>query len=116
MEDCLFCKIIAGKLPTTKVYENDDVFVIKDIYPKANTHLLLLPRVHIDNVLTATEEQKPILAQLLYTAKILREQLQIADEGVKLIIRNGKNAGQEVNHLHVHFMSDKSSEKREPES
>jgi len=104
---CLFCQIIAKEIPSTKVLETDNVLVIKDIHPKAPTHLLIIPKRHIESILYANEADKPLLGEIMYTAKKLADRLQISEEGVTLVIRNGRNAGQEIDHLHVHFLSNR---------
>lgn len=105
--DCLFCKIITGHVPSTKQYEDEDLLVIHDIHPAMPTHLLLLPKKHIENLFFVEPSDKDLLGKLLMTTKKLALDLQIGDEGFKLRVSNGANAGQEVNHLHVHFLSSK---------
>lgn len=107
MKDCLFCKIIAGDIPSTKVFEDDLVLIIKDIHPNAPTHLLLLPKKHIENLFFVTESEANVLSAILLAAKKVANELQIGENGFKLSVSNGRNAGQEIDHMHFHFLSDK---------
>lgn len=106
MDNCVFCKISSGKIPTNRIYETENVLVFPDLHPKANTHLLIIPKEHLENLFYATEQDKLLLGELMQTASILAEKLQISVKGFKLIVRNGRNAGQEIDHLHLHFLSD----------
>lgn len=105
--DCIFCKIITGDIPSAKVYEDDLILVIKDIHPAAPTHLLIMPKEHIENLFFVTLANKNLLGQILLTANKLAKQLKIGDKGFKLSISNGRNAGQEIDHMHFHFLSSK---------
>lgn len=100
MENCIFCKIANGEIPSERVYENDFVFAIKDLHPKAPKHLLLIPKVHIENFASLKDET---LAMELYRAihEITKQENII---NYKLHVNNGAGAGQEVMHLHIHIM------------
>lgn len=103
MSDCLFCKIAAREIPADKVYEDDKVVVFKDINPKADVHLLMIPREHIDSLAQATPEHDALLAYMLRKLPELA-QAQGLDTGFRTIINTGEGGGQEVFHLHIHLM------------
>jgi len=101
MSDCIFCKIIAGDIPSRKVYEDDDVFVFHDIHPFARVHLLIIPRAHIASLADCGAEHEKILGKMLALApKLARE--QGLDAGFKTLINTGRGGGQEVFHIHIH--------------
>jgi len=103
MDDCLFCKIEKGEIPSDKVYEDADVIVFKDIAPKAKVHLLLIPRRHIDGLNDLLPEDQDIMGKMmLLLPKLAKE--QGLDEGFRTIINTGKGGGQEVFHLHIHLL------------
>lgn len=101
MTDCIFCKIINGDFGTEFVYENEYAVVFKDINPKADTHLLVVPRVHIESLNEVEDET--LLAKLMMTVKEVTKKLGI--KSYRTIINTGKEAGQEVFHLHIHVLS-----------
>lgn len=103
MNDCIFCKIIKGEIPSTKVYEDDDMFIIKDIAPQAPIHLLLLPKQHFANIIEMTDEQAQILGRCLKKLSTLVDDLGLKD-GFRLISNKGAHACQSVEHLHIHIL------------
>lgn len=103
-KSCIFCKILAKEIPGDIIAENEDVFVIKDIYPQAPIHYLIIPKKHIVGVSAFTPDDAPLAASLLLMAKQLSESDARLDQ-FKLITNNGPLAGQVVFHLHVHFLS-----------
>jgi len=103
MQECIFCKIIAKKIKAECILENEHCIVIKDIYPKAAIHLLIIPKKHIENLKTAEFADAPLLGELLLTAKELSMIVPHASD-FKLVTNNGANAGQHVFHLHMHFL------------
>lgn len=100
--DCIFCKIINGEFNTEFVYENEYVVVFKDINPKAKTHLLVVPRVHVESLNEL--EDKNLMNELLMAVKETTKKLGI--KSYKTLINTGKEAGQEVFHLHIHILAD----------
>ena len=101
--DCLFCRIIAGEIPATKLREDDQVVVIRDIGPKAPTHVLLMPRAHIASAADLTDADGPMLGHLFaVAADVARE--EGLDGGWRLVSNVGPDAGQSVPHLHVHLL------------
>jgi histidine triad (HIT) family protein len=101
--DCLFCNIIAGKIPSRKVYEDEKVFVIEDIDPKAPTHVLILPKRHIIDIKNAQPEDAEIIGYShLIAARIARE--RNIENGYRTVYNVGPGAGQSVFHLHLHLL------------
>lgn len=103
MSDCLFCKIIAGEIPSSKVFEDDKIFVFKDINPKAAVHLLVIPKVHIDSLDQLTDEHQSLIAHIMLQLPQLAR-AQGLDNGFRTIINTGPGGGQEVAHLHIHLL------------
>ena len=101
MTDCIFCKIINGDFGTEFVYENDYAVVFKDINPKADTHLLVVPKLHVESLNEL--DDKNLLGELLITVKTVTKNLGI--KSYRTVINTGKEAGQEVFHLHIHILA-----------
>lgn len=101
MDDCVFCRIIAGTAPAKIIYENERVVVFHDHRPQATTHLLVVPKAHHATLLETPAEE---VEYLITVCRILAETLDM-EEGFRLVINNGPRSGQIVFHLHVHFMS-----------
>ena len=104
MEDCIFCKIIERKIPSTIVYEDDKVLAFKDISPVAPVHVVIVPKQHIANVNALTSENASVLGDIHLAAKKIAEEAGIADKGYRLINNCGADAGQTVFHLHYHLI------------
>ena len=106
MENCLFCKIAAGEIPSTKVYENEDVYAFRDIAPQAPTHILVIPRQHIASAGEITAENSAVVAKCFEAiAHIARE--EGLNGGFRVISNCGDDAGQTVHHLHFHILAGK---------
>ena len=104
MENCLFCKIIDGKISATKVYEDDKVFVFEDINPKAPTHVLIVPKKPIPRISDAKPEDHQLLGHLMLKAAEVAKNLGLAGKGFRLVFNDGPAAGEAVPHLHVHIL------------
>ena len=103
MTDCLFCNMIAGRIPCKKVYEDDKVFAIEDIRPQAPTHVLILPKKHIRGVKEAQPEDADIIGHShLVAAKIAHE--RGIEDGYRTVYNVGPRSGQSVFHLHLHLL------------
>jgi len=102
--DCLFCKIIDGGTPAQKVFEDDDIVVIKDINPQAPTHLLIIPKKHIPALADAEDGDAALLGKLQLVARDLARQGKIAD-GFRVVTNSGRGAGQTVAHIHYHLLA-----------
>lgn len=100
---CLFCKIVAGQIPSAKIYEDDAVIVFKDIHPAAPVHLLIVPKEHIASLETAQPEHEALLGKMLALAPRLAHE-QGASNGFRTVINTGPDGGQEVYHLHLHVL------------
>ena len=103
MDNCIFCKIIKGEIPSTKVYEDDDMVIIKDINPQAPVHLLLLPKQHFANIIEMTDEQAKIVAKCIKKLSTKVDDLGLKN-GFRLISNKGPDACQSVEHLHIHIL------------
>ena len=101
--DCLFCRIIAGELPSDQVYSDDRCVVFKDIYPKADVHLLVVPRQHIPSLNEVGPEHDALVAHMLRLLPRLAREQGLHD-GFRTIINTGRGGGQEIDHLHIHLL------------
>lgn len=104
-EDCIFCKIVAGTIPATKVHEDDVCVAFHDLSPQAPTHILFIPKAHIDSLDKAVANQKDTLGHLLLSAAELARQRGFADGGYRVVINTNGDGGQTVFHLHVHLLA-----------
>lgn len=104
MNDCIFCKIIKGAVPSETVHSEDDFIVIKDIDPKAPVHLLLLPKKHITSLAEVTEEDQNLLGRMLVAARTMAEKHSIDESGFKVLTNSGPDSNQDVLHLHFHLI------------
>jgi histidine triad (HIT) family protein len=101
---CLFCRIVAGEVPSDGVLEDDRLVAFRDIAPRAPTHILVVPREHIPSVRELTEGDGPLLAHLFVTANGIADREGIADAGYRLVVNVGEWGGQSVAHLHLHLL------------
>ena len=102
MSDCIFCKIIAGQIPSPRFYEDEHMIVIKDVAPKAKLHYLCIPKQHFP-LLPETDEQIEIVKHCFKVIPTLREKLGLGN-GYRVIINQGEDGGQTVHHLHIHLL------------
>jgi histidine triad (HIT) family protein len=103
MSDCIFCKIVAGEIPSSKVHEDDDVFAFHDLNPQAPTHVLVVPRKHIASLDEAREADQALLGRILLTTQQLARQLGVSS-GYRVVNNCGAPAGQSVFHIHFHLL------------
>ena len=103
MDNCIFCKIVKGDIPSTKVYEDDDMIIIKDLNPQAPMHLLLIPKEHYANIIEMTDSQSQILARCLKKLSTLTDELGLQN-GFRLVSNKGEDGCQSVGHLHIHIL------------
>jgi histidine triad (HIT) family protein len=101
--DCLFCRIVAGEIPATKVHQDDAIVAIRDVNPQAPTHLLLMPVAHIASAADLTTDDAPLLGRLFATAAELAR-AEGLDGGWRLVANVGPAGGQTVDHLHLHLL------------
>ena len=104
MEDCLFCKIVAGELGTEFVYEDDRVVAFKDVNPQAPVHLLIVPRKHISTLTDLKDEDYELVGHIYKVANKLAEDNNIAEDGFRLVSNCGEQGGQTVFHIHFHLL------------
>jgi len=98
--DCIFCKIVNGDIPSTRIYEDDDVIVFKDIHPIAAVHFLIVPREHIESLASCEPRHQSLLGKMLLLAPNLAKEQGLP--GFRTMINTGREGGQEVFHIHVH--------------
>ncbi len=103
-DNCIFCKIAAGKFGGPPLYQDKDVTAFKDINPQAPTHILIIPNKHIESVSHATPDEHVLLGKLLTTAATIAKEQGIDDNGYRLVLNKGAYGGQTVFHLHVHML------------
>ena len=103
MEDCVFCKIIKGEIPSNKVYEDDDILAFKDIKPAARIHILVIPIKHVKSLNEIDDVQ--LISKIMFAVKNIAKELGFANEGYRVINNCGENGGQAVPHLHFHILA-----------
>lgn len=104
MNDCLFCKIIKGEIPSSKVYEDDMVYAFNDIDPKAPVHILIIPKEHIKSAAEINADNSELVAHIFEVAAKIAEEKELSD-GFRIVTNCGDSAGQTVKHLHFHMLS-----------
>ena len=104
MTDCIFCKIIAGDIPSTKLYQDEMVTAFRDIHPAAPTHVLIVPNRHLASINEVEAQDEALIGHLFTVARKLAEQEGIQETGYRLIINTGPDSGQVVFHLHLHLL------------
>lgn len=105
MEECIFCKIINGQVPSEKVYEDEEILAFKDIHPAAPIHVLIIPKKHIATLMDIEEEDSSLMGKIIQTAKLIAKQLGIEEKGFRLIANCGPDSEQEVMHIHFHLLA-----------
>ncbi|MBR1841717.1 MAG: histidine triad nucleotide-binding protein [Oscillospiraceae bacterium] len=106
MEDCLFCSIVKGDIPSTKVYEDDVCIAFRDINPLAPTHILVIPKEHITSCAELTEEHEALIGHIFTVIARLSKELGLVN-GFRVVSNSGIDAGQTVGHLHFHVLAGK---------
>lgn len=104
MSDCIFCKIVEGEIPSTKVYETEDVLAFRDIEPQAPDHIVIIPKKHYSSILEV-EGDSSVPSHLFKAAKEIADELGVDEDGFRLVINTGKDGGQTVDHLHMHLLA-----------
>ena len=103
MEECLFCRIVKGEIPSEKIYEDEKVYAFSDVDPKAPVHVLIIPKTHIAGVREITADNSSVVAHIFTVIPQIAQQLGITD--YRVVSNNGEQAGQTVHHLHFHLLS-----------
>lgn len=102
--NCLFCKIVSGELSSKIIYRDDFIVAFNDINPQAPHHLLIVPQKHIGSLNEAHPEDNELIGHMAQTAKMLAKQLNIAEEGYRIVLNTNAGAGQTVFHIHLHLL------------
>ena len=111
-EECIFCRIVAGEVPSDIVYRDEDFLAFRDISPQAPTHLLVIAKTHITSLAELTEGQQGLVGRFIIIAKNLAEKEGVAESGYRLVINCGPDGRQVVPHLHLHLIGGKRLEDR----
>lgn len=104
MGECIFCKIINGEIPCSKVFEDDKILAFNDINKEAPTHVLIIPKEHIASVNELNEDNVDVIGHIFLKAKEIAKKLGIAEDGYRIVNNCGKNGGQTVGHIHYHLL------------
>ena len=105
VEDCIFCKIADGQIPSQQVFEDDVCVAFNDLNPQAPAHILIIPREHVDSLDKAGDDHKETLGHLLLTAANIARERGFAEAGYRVVINTNADGGQTVFHLHVHLLA-----------
>lgn len=104
MSDCIFCKIIDGSIPSSKVFESEHVLAFRDISPMAPTHVLVIPKRHIQNILELAQEPSDLYRHLLHGIEEVVKETGLAEKGFRVLTNTGEEGQQTVDHLHFHVV------------
>ncbi len=102
--DCLFCRMASGETPVAKLYEDDLVFAIRDINPRAPVHVMVIPKEHVPSAANLDESHGPLLGRMFATATKIAQQERVASEGYRLAFNVGGAAGMTIHHVHLHLL------------
>lgn len=108
MENCIFCKIANGEIPTNFVYEDERLVAFRDIAPAAPVHILIVPKEHVESVNDLEENGESLAGEMVLAARAIAKDLGIMDKGYRLVINTGEDGGQAVGHLHLHLLAGRS--------
>lgn len=104
--DCIFCKILKGEIPSSKVYENDKVYAFKDINPMAPVHILIIPKFHIEGANALDDSNVSVVSDIMLAARKIAEDMNL-DNGWRVVTNVGEDGGQTVHHMHFHLLGGK---------
>jgi len=107
MDNCLFCKIVKGEIPSTKVYEDDEILAFRDINPLAPVHVLVIPKKHISSLVELQPENEAMVGRIYTVINKIARQENIFESGFRVVVNCGEDGGQEVKHLHFHLIGGK---------
>lgn len=108
MTDCIFCRIVQKEIPATVVYEDTQVIAFRDIQPAAPTHILVIPKIHVDNIVDPAVLNDGLPSALFAAVQRVAEQEKLTERGFRTVINCGKDAGEAVHHLHIHLIAGRS--------
>ena len=106
-DDCIFCKIIKGEIPSSKVYEDEEILAFNDINPAAPIHILVIPKKHITSLAEMEEGEEKVVSKIYKVINLIAEKQGFKKQGYRVIVNCGKDGGQEVGHLHFHLLAGK---------
>ena len=104
MADCLFCKIVEGTIPSTKVFENESVYAFRDIEPQAPEHIIIVPKVHMASANEINTENSAVISKIFEAAAQIAKELGFAEKGYRIVNNCGEDGGQTVGHIHFHLL------------
>lgn len=107
MDDCIFCKIIKGEIPSNKVYEDEEILAFRDINPIAPVHILVIPKKHITYITDLKEDDEPLMGKIYTVINKIAKQEKIDEKGFRVVVNCKEDGGQEVKHLHFHILGGK---------
>lgn len=107
MEECIFCKIIEGRIPSEKVYEDEEIIAFRDIEPVAPVHILVIPKKHIPALTNLNKEDEAVIGRIYTVINQIAEKENIKEKGFRVIVNCGEDGGQEVKHVHFHLIGGK---------
>ena len=105
MSDCLFCKIIAGEIPSTKVYEDEYVYAFNDIAPQAPKHIIIIPKEHISSTNEINADNMQLVGRVFAAAAVIAKEQGFSENGYRIVNNCGKDGGQTVGHIHFHMLA-----------
>ena len=105
MEDCIFCKIVSGEIPSNKIYEDENVLAFKDLNPQMPVHILVIPKKHIESIIDLKEEEEILMGKIFTAINKIAHDIGIDKTGFRVISNCGHDAGQTVKHLHFHILA-----------
>ncbi len=105
MEECIFCKIVNGEIPSNKVYEDENVLAFKDLNPQMPVHILVIPKKHIESIIDLKEDDEILVGKIFTSINKIAHDIGIANRGFRVISNCGQDAGQTVKHLHFHILA-----------
>ena len=105
MLDCIFCKISNHELPCMKVFESDRILAFNDIDPKAPVHIIVIPKKHISTINDLHESDRKLMGDLIFSAKIIAEKINVQESGFRCILNTNNDGGQTVFHIHMHLLA-----------
>lgn len=108
MDECIFCKIARGEIPSKKVYEDESVLAFHDIDGKAPVHVLVIPKKHISNIISLEEADRPLQNHIFDVIKKVAEDMGVSESGFRVVANTGVDGGQTVGHLHFHILGGRS--------
>lgn len=107
MEDCIFCKIVKGEIPSNKVYEDDEIVAFYDVNPAAPIHILVIPKKHISSLVQLEKEDEILIGKIYGIINQIAKEKGFIEKGFRVIVNCGEDGGQEVGHLHFHLLAGK---------